>query len=332
MQDPLDPPAFGVLARHHAIAGRRQLGRLDPDLLDTPGQFRGQVQVMHADRGLGREIRQQPAVLGQQRAVRTRPALDAPQDGALVLDRHGRGRLAGWRAVRDHSRRPAGRLQRYPGPGQVQAAADLPGQVAQQPVRAGHPGQALAEAAEAGVARQPRAEHPAVRGVLQTAPNGLARSRDGHRDRHGDRGRRDPADQHAGQDGQDGEHDGDRYPQDPVHERAPGRLVDTEYPGIEHCRQQRSEGGGEPQVGQRAARGRGGRVVRVGHLIKQGGRDPQAGRDRQAQEQPAYPPALGPVGVPVAQREQHHPDHRPGRERAVCRFGGSAQRRQGRHP
>ena len=41
MQDPLDPPALGVLARHHAIAGRRQLGRLVPDLLDVPGQFRG---------------------------------------------------------------------------------------------------------------------------------------------------------------------------------------------------------------------------------------------------------------------------------------------------
>ena len=55
-QDPLDPPALGVLARHHPVAGRRQLGRLVPDLLDPPGQLRGQVQVVHADRGLGREV------------------------------------------------------------------------------------------------------------------------------------------------------------------------------------------------------------------------------------------------------------------------------------
>ena len=41
VQDPLDPAALGVLARHHAVAGRRQFGRLVPDLLDAPGEFRG---------------------------------------------------------------------------------------------------------------------------------------------------------------------------------------------------------------------------------------------------------------------------------------------------
>ena len=117
-----------------------------------------------------------------------------------------------------------------------------------------------------------------------------------------------------------------------MHGRAPGRPVDAEHPGVEQRHQQRPQGGGKPQVGQHVAGGRGGRVVRVGQLPEQRRRDPQAERDRQAQEQPAYLPALGPVGAPVAQREQHHPDQRPGREGAVHRLGGSAQRRQGRHP
>ena len=132
-----DPAAFGVLARHHPVAGRRQFGRLDPDLLDPPGEFRGQVQVVHAHRGLGREVRQQPAVLGQQRAVRTRPALDVSEDGCRDIrwarSQPGHRR----RAVRDHPQRPFRRIQRHPGPGQAQAAADLPGQLAEQPVGAG---------------------------------------------------------------------------------------------------------------------------------------------------------------------------------------------------
>ena len=86
VQDRLDPAALGVLARHHAVPGRRQFGRLVPDLLDALGQLRGQVEVVHAHRGLGGEIRQQPAVLGQQRAVGTRAALDAAQDGAAIFD------------------------------------------------------------------------------------------------------------------------------------------------------------------------------------------------------------------------------------------------------
>ena len=137
VQDRLDPPALGVLARHHAVTGRRQFGRLVPDLLDALGKFRGEVEVVHADRGLGGKVRQQPAVLGQQRAVGTRAALDTSQDAAVILDGHGRGRLAGRRAVRHHPQRPVRRIQRHPGPGQVQAAADLAGQVAQQPGGAG---------------------------------------------------------------------------------------------------------------------------------------------------------------------------------------------------
>ena len=86
-----NPQAIGVLARHHAIAGRRQFGRLVPDLLDALGEFRVKVKVVHAHRGLGGEIRQQPAVLGQQRAVGTRAALDAAQGGAVIFDRHRRG-------------------------------------------------------------------------------------------------------------------------------------------------------------------------------------------------------------------------------------------------
>jgi len=51
VQDPLNSPPLGVLARHHAIAGRRQFGRLAPDLLDAPGQFRVEMKVVHAHRG-----------------------------------------------------------------------------------------------------------------------------------------------------------------------------------------------------------------------------------------------------------------------------------------
>ncbi len=64
MQDPLNPPALGVLARHHPIAGGRQFGRLVPDLLDPPRELRRQMEVVHAYRRLGGEVRQQPAVLG----------------------------------------------------------------------------------------------------------------------------------------------------------------------------------------------------------------------------------------------------------------------------
>jgi hypothetical protein len=56
VQVPLNPAALGVLSSHHAIAGRRKFGRLVPDLLDAPGEFRGEVEVVHAHRGLGGEI------------------------------------------------------------------------------------------------------------------------------------------------------------------------------------------------------------------------------------------------------------------------------------
>ncbi|HEY3649497.1 MAG TPA: hypothetical protein VGL33_16115, partial [Streptosporangiaceae bacterium] len=133
---------------------------------------------MYADGGLGGEVGQQPAVLGEQRAVGARSALDPSEGGAAVLDGHDRGGLAGRDAVNHRAVNhwavnhwainhwainhwainhgtvghgisgTAGRFQPHPGPGQVQAAADLAGQVAQQLGRAGNPGQALAEAAE----------------------------------------------------------------------------------------------------------------------------------------------------------------------------------------
>ena len=82
VQNPLNPPAFSILARDDPVAGGRQFGRLVPDLLDAPGQCRGEVEIMHAHRGLGGEVGQQPAILGEQRTVGTRAALDASQDGA----------------------------------------------------------------------------------------------------------------------------------------------------------------------------------------------------------------------------------------------------------
>ena len=120
VQDRLDPAPLGVLARHDPVLGTAQLG--------------GQVQVVHADRGLGGEVGQQPAVLGQQRAVGARAALDPPEDGAPVLDGNvAAGSPDGPSPSVDRPRRrlPAG-FQRHPGPGQVEAAADLAGQVAQQ--------------------------------------------------------------------------------------------------------------------------------------------------------------------------------------------------------
>ena len=225
----------------------------------------------------------------------------------------------------------AGRFQRHPGPGQVQAAADLAGQVAQQLGRAGDPGQALAEAAEAGVARQPCPEYPAIGEVLQTGPNGLARCPRGHGDCHREGGRRGQAGQHADQDRQEGEHDADRNPQDTVDETAPRGLVDAEYPGVEQSPEHRPQRGDLRQSGQQSGRHAGRRAVRVGQLPQHARRDPQAERRRDAEQQPANLPALCPVGTPVTQREQRHADHRPGRIGPVHGLGGTAQRRQGRH-
>jgi hypothetical protein len=245
VQDRLDPAPLGVLARHDPVPGGRQLG--------------GEVQVVHADRRLGGEVGQQPAVLGEQRPVGARAAFDAPEGDAPMLDGNDRGGLADRGAV-DRSaagrgaagrgmRRTAGRLQRHPGPGQVQVAADLAGQVAQQLGRAGRPGQPLTETAEAGVAGQPRAEHPAVGGLLQTGPNGLARRHGGHRDRHSDGDRRGQAGQHASHDRQEREHDANRYPQHTVDERAPRGLVDAEYPGVEERPEHRPQRGDLRQAG-----------------------------------------------------------------------------------
>jgi hypothetical protein len=116
-----------------------------------------------------------------------------------------------------------------------------------------------------------------------------------------------------------------------VHQCAPLRLVDAEYPGGEQRREHGQQGHAQGQPGHDSGQGAAGLAGRVGLRPQQVQRNADAERARHAEQQPADLAPLRSRAVPVAHRQQDHAGHGPERIRVVYRRGQPAQRGQGSH-